>query len=122
MPSTSELAAQRLMHVISGTTESKRIMACALASHSLDSRRLKICVQSGGIDIGLTTFNDTRGECRLSCLLNVKHNIEAKESCILHAARALNALLRGFVPPGIYPASYSGTRCLVFLCTISERG
>ena len=69
-----------------------------------------------GINVGLTTFIDASGECRLLMPLNVKHHIEAKESLYSMLQREpfdslLTRNIRVTTRPGIYP-SFSGTLCL----------
>ena len=69
-----------------------------------------------GINVGLTTFVDTRGECRLLMPLNVKHHIEAKESLYSMLQREpfdslLTRNIKVKTRSGIYP-SFSGTLCL----------
>ena len=68
-----------------------------------------------GIHIGLTTFVDTGGECRLLMSLGVKHKIVANESLYSMLKRESfdNLRERNFkvqTRPGIYP-SYRGTLC-----------
>ncbi len=71
------------------------------------------CVIKRGIHVGLTTFVDTRGECRLLMSRSVKNKIVAKESLYSMLQREpfdslMQQNLKVQTRPGIYP-SYSGT-------------
>ncbi len=84
-----------------------------LAGETFEASKLVI---KRGINVGLTTFVDTHGECRLLMPLNVKHKNEAKESiCSMLKREPFDSLLMRNIKvktrSGIYP-SFSGTLCL----------
>jgi hypothetical protein len=83
-----------------------------LAGETWEDSKIEI---KRGIHVGLTTFVDTSGECRLLMSLDVKHKIVAKES--LHSMlkresfdRLVERNIKVQTRPGIYPP-YSGTLC-----------